>query len=209
MPSRHIIKVFAPENYYHIYNRGVDKQNIFKDNDDHSAFLNLFKRHLSEEPPADRFGRPITKLHNDIELLAFCLMPNHFHLLVYNISEHGLTNLMRRTMTAYSMYFNKRHGRVGTLFQDTYKASMITDDTYLWHISRYIHLNPQDIGKNFEDYPYSSYRYFMGDKAAEWIKPDRILELHNHKVADYRKFVKDYEASRKAIQEIKYELADH
>lgn len=209
MPSRHIIKNIDVDSYYHVYNRGVAKQDIFREPEDYATFLHLFKRHLSYEIPADKYGRPHAKLNNDIELLAFCLMPNHFHLLAYNITEKGLPNLMRRTMTAYSMYFNKRYKRVGTLFQDTYKASRITEEPYLMHISRYIHLNPQDLNQSFEEYPYSSYTYYTGKRSAKWLNTDKVLGLYGNNTKSYAKFVKDYEANRQEIQFIKHQLADH
>lgn len=208
MPGRHIVKQFGADNYYHVYNRGVAKQDIFRDQDDYAVFLNLFKRHLSDEPFTDQYGRSAVKLNNDIELLSFCLLPNHFHLLVYNISDMGLPDLMRRTMTAYSMYFNKRYKRVGSLFQDTYKASLIIDEAYLLHISRYIHLNPQDINEDFEKYPYSSYQYFLGKMSATWLHPQKIMDMHENNPQKYREFVKDYEAFRKDLQLIKSQLAD-
>jgi hypothetical protein len=106
------------------------------------------------------------------------------------------------------MYFNKRHNRVGALFQNTYKASLIKDDAYLWHISRYIHLNPQDINLDYVKYPYSSYAYYMQEKTADWLDTQRILDLHDGDKSAYAVFVEDYEAMRKMYQVIKHQLAD-
>jgi len=208
MPSRNIIHQFVKDGYYHIYNRGVNKQNIFIDEEDYVAFLNLFKRHLSREQLKDRFGREFADLHEVVELLAFCLMPNHFHLLIYNLEERGIADLMQRTMTAYSMYFNKRHQRIGSLFQGTYKASLIQNDSYLYHISRYIHLNPQDIDQDYTQYSFSSYPYYVGKKVAKWLKPERILRLHEDNRISYASFVADYEAMRKELQSLKLHMAD-
>ena len=115
---------------------------------------------------------------------------------------------MRSVLTAYSMYFNKIHKRRGTLFESSYKASLIDNDVYLWHVSRYIHLNPQDIGKDFSAYPYSSYAYYLGKKQAEWLNPEPILRMHSDELSDYPTFVKDYEAMRAELQQIKHALAD-
>src|SRR3989344_6792864 len=101
MPLRNVVKEFVPESYYHVYNRGVHHQNIFQGERDYTTFLSLFKRHLSKEPAQDQTRRPIPHLRDEIELLAFCLMPSHFHLLIYNRKEPGLTDLMRSVMTAY------------------------------------------------------------------------------------------------------------
>lgn len=207
MPLRNVVKQFASDSFYHVYNRGVYRQNIFTGENDYATFLSLFKRHLSQEPAYDRIRRPLPHLRSEVELLAYCLMPNHFHLLVYNKTDEGLTKLMRSTLTAYSMYFNKTHKRKGVLFESSYKASLIQDDSYLWHISRYIHLNPQDLRLNYKTYPYSSYGYYSGAKQAQWINPKRILDMHTSELNDYSAFVSDYESMRAEIQDLKRYLA--
>ncbi|MGH9987402.1 MAG: transposase [Nitrososphaeraceae archaeon] len=171
--------------------------------------MHLFKRHLSNKPQEDRYGRSLAHLRDKVELLAFCLMPNHFHLLIYNYEDKGFPELMQRVMTAYSMYFNKKYKRVGPLFQGTYKASLISDDAYLWHISRYIHLNPQDINQDIEMYEFSSLPYYLGHKQSEWLHPQKIMELHDSDAKKYLTFVKDYEGARKDLQSIKFQLANN
>lgn len=208
MPSPNLLRHFAPDSYYHVYNRSVYGQPLFADDKDYQVFISLFKKHLSSLPASDAFRRPIVKLNDSIELLAYCLLPSHFHLLVFNIKEGGLLELMRRSMTAYSMYFNKRHKRRGVLFESSYKAKMIDDEAYLWHISRYIHLNPQDIGADFRTYPNSSYGYYIGDKTADWLSPERILLMHADSQNDYRKFVADYRHRRVELQKLKKLLAE-
>jgi putative transposase len=207
MPSKHIVKRYAEDSYYHIYNRGVNRANVFNKPEDYWYFLSLFKRHLSNESSFDKYGREVAHLTSDVELLAFCLMPNHFHLLVYNINQRGITNLMQRILTAYSMYFNKKYKRVGSLFQSTYKASLIDKDNYLIHISRYIHLNPQDIDVSYKNYDYSSYEYYTKKLNAEWLHPDKILDLFNGQ-DDYIKFVSDYKNARKELKIIEHALAN-
>ena len=139
-----------------------------------------------------------------VELLCYCLMNNHFHLLVYAGEQpEMLTTFMRSVMTAYSMYFNKRHKRQGTLFQGVYKASRITNDTYLQHISRYIHLNP----RTFRTYKFSSLRYYVDPiDSPVWLKPDRIVEMFRG--SSYIKFVEDYVVQHKMLEELYSELAD-
>ena len=140
MPSRNVLKIDVAEQYYHVYARGASRQNIFLEPVDYEVYLKLFRRYLSSEEIRDSAGIPYTKLHESIELLCYCLMPNHFHLLVYQIDEGAMQRLMRGVMTAYSRYFNKKYQRSGSLFESRYKASLITSDTYLFHVSRYIHL---------------------------------------------------------------------
>lgn len=196
-------KIYLPDTYYHVYNRGVNKRRIFLDDEDYRVFLNLIKRYLSAEPVSDKKHRQYPWLHDDIELLAFCLMPNHFHLLFYQISENAMTALLRGISTAYTGYFNKKYGRVGHLFQDRFKASMITSDAYLHHISRYIHLNPH----NYKTWPYSSYPYYTHAKQADWLQPEKILELFPS-IPAYVEFVSDNTAYKDSLDEIKSELAD-
>lgn len=208
MPQRNVVKTFDSDSYYHVYSRGVSGQKIFVNDTDYSAFLNLFKRYLSKKPAFDNIRRPFPHLRSSVELLAYCLMPTHFHLLVYNKKIDGVTQLMRGVTTSYSMYFNKKLKRRGRLFESTYKASPINNDAYLWHISRYIHLNPQDIGQDYSIFPYSSFGFYLGQKQAEWINPARILNIHGDEFNDYAKFAKDYEAMRADFQHLKHQLAN-
>jgi putative transposase len=208
MPQRNTVKIFSPNTYYHVYSRGVSGQKIFTDEIDYSIFLSLFKRYLSKNPTSDHMRRAFPHLKNSAELLAYCLMPSHFHLLVFNKKTTGLTKLMRSVITSYSLAFNKRHKRRGRLFESTYKASLIDDESYLWHISRYIHLNPQDLGLDYKSYPYSSYAYYLGKKDAEWINPKRILKMHADWLNSYPAFVDDYKEMRAEIKQIKIFLAD-
>ncbi len=203
MPGRNIVKQFAPDSYYHIYNRGVNKRKIFLDKEDYSVFLNLLKRYLSKKPEKDRFGRDGVVFYNEIELQAYCLMPNHFHLLIYvNEDPEAMTSLMRRICTTYTVYFNKKYKRVGHLFQDRYKASRILTESYLIHISRYIHLNPKD----YKAWLYSSINYYIGNWKAEWVRPDKIYGLYEW--GTYESFLDDYVGYKESLEEIKYELAD-
>lgn len=203
MPGRNIIKTFVTESYYHVYNRGVAKQPVFLDEQDYRVFLSLLKRYLSNQPAisAARFAYPWYQPR--LDLLAFCLMPNHIHLLAYQRDEKALTDFMRSLMTSYSMYFNRRYKRVGPVFQSRYKASRITEDAYLDHISRYIHLNPHD----WEDYPFSSLKYYAHKAEAQWVKPHAILDLFPD-YAQYLEFLRDYEGYKQMLDEIKWELAD-
>ena len=112
---------------------------------------------------------------------------------------------MRRVMTAYVMYFNNRYQRVGGLFQGRYKASQITTDAYLQHISRYIHLNPKD----YKGWPYSSYGYYSGDKVSSWVKPEPILAIFDDNRQQYIAFVAKYIDTRKELSTLKHQLANY
>lgn len=182
MPAKNRIKIYAADAYYHVYNRGVEKRIIFCDRKDFAVFFSLLKRYLGGDGQVDTNGRPYRDLSAEIELVAYCLMPNHFHLLLYQLDPVAITDLMRRVETSYTMYFNKRYQRVGPLFQGCYKAALLTTEPYLIDISRYIHRNP---GGNWELYPYSSYRYYTGSKAPAWVKPRRILQLYQQYGENY------------------------
>ncbi len=206
---------------YHVYNRGVDKRIIFADERDYAVFLSFLKYALlsdSEKSKKDEFDPSLLTeaqrfnlrregLAEKVDLVSFCLMPNHFHLLLFQHSPDGITKLMRSIITGYSMYFNKRHKRVGSLFQGVYKASRINSDAYWWHVSRYIHLNPIDLGTDYKMYPYSSYRFFTNNAKAEWVKPDRVLGIFKN-IAEYEKFVTEYIPHRNELLEIKDVLAN-
>src|SRR5205823_2392041 len=110
-------------------------------------------------------------------LLAFALMPNHFHLLVKQRTTDGIIKFMRRLNTSYAMYFNKKYNRVGSLFQGNYKGIIVTTDEYLVHASRYIHRNPYKLSStdiNFNEY--TSLSYYSGIKNTSWVKPLEVLQ---------------------------------
>lgn len=205
MPQRNTIKTYVAGGYYHVYNRGVEKRDIFLDDQDYRVFLHLLKYYLSpldkqtEHPLANLQGfilvrpRPLANLETEVDLLAFCLMPNHFHLLIRQITSDGMSKLLRRILTTYSMYFNRRYERVGHLFQSSYKAVLVDRDEYLLHLSRYIHLNPSELtGITPINYGYSSYAYFLRKKWAKWLKPDFILSYFDSSKEQYKDFIESY-----------------
>ena len=203
MPSRNTVKEYVTGEYYHIYNRGVEKRIIFIDNTDHVVFLGLIKKYLTGVDDNKSHRHKFESLVGQVELVAFCLMPNHYHLLFRQLADDGITKLMRRVMTGYVMYFNNKYGRVGTLFQGRYKASHINADAYLHHISRYIHLNPS----NYQQYPYSSLPYYLGAKESpSWLNPRPVLELFKD-AADYEHFLLDYTDTKQELTVLKWQLA--
>ncbi len=210
MPSRNRVKQYVENSYYHVYNRGVEKRDIFIDDQDYRVFLHLLKFYLSplnsdKHPLTDLTGfvpvrvRPLANLYQEVELHCFCLMPNHFHLLIKQFSLSGMPNLLRRLLTTYSMYFNRRYDRVGHLFQGPYKAAIILDEPYLLHLSRYIHLNPKELtGSHLVSYLYSSYPYYLGDRKAQWLNTDFVLSFFKRSqdpilkgLNSYKEFVED------------------
>lgn len=207
MPSKNIIKQYVKNGYYHIYNRGVDKRTIFQNENDYVVFLRFLKEYLLPpgHPDLDVLReisprRLPVNCFNEVELLAYCLMPNHFHLLVKQITEKGLIRFMRALSTNYVMYFNHKYSRVGPLFQGNYKAALIDEDPYFLYISGYIHANPAElitrVGplQKLEDYSFSSYPFYLGDKRCEWVKPDDVISVFKENTkskSSYKEFVED------------------
>jgi len=136
---------------------------------------------------------------------AFCLMPNHFHLLLHQAEdETAVSKAMQSLGTTYSMYFNRKHQRRGSIFESVFKASPILSDVYLQHITRYIHLNP----KGYPTWEHSSYQDFIGTNSNHWVAKHEILELFDS-VEQYQEFVDDYTALHEEFETLKHELADH
>lgn len=116
-------------------------------------------------------------MHGDLELLAFSLMPNHIHLLVRQQNKDAIVKFMRRLTTSYVMYFNNKYNRVGPLFQNAYKAALVESDSYLMHLSRYIHLNPNKLAPSEIDFAdFTSLPYYTGEKQAAWLNTKPILD---------------------------------
>lgn len=176
MPGRNVRKIYLPDTFYHVYNRGVNKEAIFLDNEDYRVFLNLFKRLLAVEPQRNSQGRLMPNIHGTIELNAYCLMPNHFHMLVHQKTSTAITKLFQSVSTSYAMYFNKKYKRVGHVFQSCFRAALINREDYLNWIISYIHLNPT----NFEKWSYSSLPFYLGNKEADWLSPiDNFQSFEN------------------------------
>jgi REP element-mobilizing transposase RayT len=159
MPSRNTIRQDAERTYYHVYVRGVNKQKLFLDNDDYRFFMSLFARHASLQPQPNGRGGDYPHYRDHVTLLAYCLMGNHFHLMLYQHDQGGVAMLMRSIMTTYAQYFNRKYHRSGPVFESRYKAVVVSTEPYLLHISRYIHLNP----RTWRTYRYSSLRWYDDD----------------------------------------------
>jgi len=199
MPAKNRYKIFVDHTYYHVYNRGVAKQKIFLDQQDYVTFLSCLKLYLTPPKPIDRRfaitlqgptlldkektiyapSRQPNNHEKTIELVSYCLMPNHFHLMLRSIERDSMTRFMRSLATRYSMYFNKKYKRVGPLFQGTYKAVMIEKEAQFLWVTKYIHRNPLPLVKNdptqLSTYSYSSYLNYLGQIHQIWLHPENVL----------------------------------
>lgn len=198
MPAKNVTKIYAEQSYYHVYNRGVSKQAIFLDEDDYEVFLGLLKRYLDDEKPkrANRVTYP--SYSKEVKVLAYCLMPNHFHLLIYQDTKEGMVKLLKSVSVSYSMYFNRKYRHVGAVFQQRYRAVRVDSDDQLMHITRYIHMNPKD----YYRWQWSSLDYYIGRKSAAWLKHDQLSIPR-----DYRGFLDEYRDRRDELKLLSEELA--
>ncbi|MBP9748075.1 MAG: transposase [Candidatus Pacebacteria bacterium] len=175
---------FVSGEYYHVYNRGNSKQKIFLDENDYLRFIGLlFVCNSSQNFKIDNFSKKENLLNfpRDKEIVnigSYCLMPNHFHILIADIDEGNISRFMQKLSTAYAMYFNKKYQRSGSLFEGKFKAEHASSDKYLKYLFSYINLNPvkliepkwkeQGIKSRakvldyLNEYSYSSYQDYMG-----------------------------------------------
>lgn len=224
MPARNSRKNYVENNYYHIYNRGVEKRKIFLDKQDHAVFLSYIKEYLLPkdedqlrrrlmDPNAtswekDRIIR-LLRMNNfthEITCLAYCLMPNHFHFFVKQKSADSIDRFMNSLGTRYTMYFNKKYKRVGPLYQGVYKAVIVNTEEQFLHLSRYIHKQALALqGEALQEQP-SSYFDYLGIRKTEWIKPYEVLAYFSktNAILSYEAFV-NQEESIDMIKEIEIE----
>ena len=204
MPAKNSLKDYAPDSYYHVYNRGVAKQDIFLDEQDYKTFLSYLKLYLTS---IDLQGQslkslkisPSRQLKNysqELKLLAYCLMPNHFHLFVFQKEDKSMADFLRSLGTKYSMYFNKKYKRVGHVFQGRYKGVMITNENQFIYLSKYIHRNPLDIVPTVTvlgGYKYSSYQNYLGKFRQDWVDKSEILSYFSKLSVEesYQQFVEE------------------
>jgi putative transposase len=139
---------FVEGEYYHIYNRGNSKRIIFQDKEDYFYFIRLLHAMNDSERKTVRNLKDRQNEENNEPLVAigsYCLMPNHFHILLTQVAEGGITKFMQKLSTAYVMYFNKKYQHSGSLFEGKFKAKHVAGDTYLKYLFSYVHLNPLKI----------------------------------------------------------------
>ena len=187
MPRRQVI--LQTGNYYHVYNRGNDRQLIFFERENYIYFLRLLRHHL---------------ITNGVDIIAYCLMPNHYHLLVYLTTER-FSKLMQSFTLSYVKAINKRYDKVGSLFQGRFQAIHVDREEYLLHLTRYIHLNPvcANIVKKAEDWEFSSYQEYIDLRHGNLPKIDGVRSQFNS--ADtYRNFLEDLTSDR-SIQHLTFE----
>jgi len=200
----------APGEYYHVFNRGVNKQLIFHDHTDRIRFLFIV---LYFQSPVilqniSRSVQPFIKhsvfnLDKEteqeiiksrfIELASFCLMPNHFHFIIKEVEENGIARYMQRVLNSYTKYYNTRYNKSGHLFQGPYKATHVGSNEQLLHLSSYVHRNPRELKEWFNkesNYQWSSYQDFVNKNRFEQLLVFDIISEQFKSKKEYNKFVK-------------------
>ncbi len=176
MPYRK--KEFYQGGYYHIFNRGVNRERIFFSDENYLYCLRLVKKY------AERYF---------VSVIAYCLMPNHYHFILRQDGKKSLSEFMRVVFNAYVQAVNKQRGRTGTLFEGRFKHIHIAEDKYILHLCRYIHLNPVEANlvRTPELWPFSSYSDWIAKRNGKLIDPNFIASYFKCP-KEYQRFVMEY-----------------
>ncbi len=193
--------------YYHIFNRAINKQVIFHDSSDWDRFLFLIvyfqlpedyknisriyrKFVINVQSQALHIDKSIQK--RQVEVVSFCIMPNHFHLILKEIEEGGITKYMHRILTSYAKYYNAKYEKTGHLFQGPFKSVHVSNNNQLLYLSAYIHKNPNELFKsksNIQNYLYSSFRDYVGENRWGDLLAHQIVSEQFKQKPDYLDYV--------------------
>lgn len=213
MASRKIPLVTG--DYYHVYNRSAFGVPLFKREREAKNFIRALIYYTLTKPPRrlsfeKRYRQNIKDFDNRlVSILAYCVMPNHFHLLLKQEAEQGISKYMQRLTLSFVRYYNTLHKQKGPLFESKFKAVHIESENQLLHVSRYIHLNPSS-AELVEDpikYPYSTFAYYVQGGEQKPLVFDTILRTKRREY--YRNFVYDNLEYQQTLQFIKNQLLDH
>jgi putative transposase len=181
--------VFLPGNTYHIYNRGANRQAIFRSPENYEFLLRRLRKYATE---------------HQVATLAYCLMPNHYHFLFRQDGEKSISGLMQAIFNSYSKAFNKMYRRTGTLFEGPFKAVAIDRYDLLLHVCRYIHRNPMEAGlvAHPADWKYSNYLEWIGKRTG--METDmEFIHTNYPNPKEYEDFVLDYSPPEKTAKAIR------
>ena len=221
MPGREIPLVSGE--FYHVLNRGTAAQPIFFNKRDYQHALEtlFYNQNILLPTKFSKFltfsitkkEELLTNLKNRkkiwCEINSFCLMPNHFHLLLQQKEKNGISKFIGNFTNSYTKYFNTKRERAGSIFQGKFKAIRIETDEQLLHVSRYIHLNPFSSFvvkslKDLEKYPYSSLKEYLGNNKSSFCGKKIILEQFDNNLELYKKFVFDQADYQRSLEVVKH-----
>jgi putative transposase len=198
MPSRFIVRNLQGNSYYHVYNSGSPKDNIFIDETDYRTFLYyLFIYSAPLELVLEKYPKLPARLKaknmsKDIFLISYCLMPDHFHLLLKQTPPDAMPKFMKQVINGYLTYFSKKYKKQGSIFQGRYKSVRIESEYLLIQMIRFVHLNPSE----FQTYPWSSFTNPLGGAGItnRFKSVEEWKNFHNDK--------KSYEANFDKIKDL-------
>jgi len=213
MPSRKLI--LACGETYHIFNRSIHRRSLFTNKKEFNLFLEAMGYYSQTSPPV-RFSiyrqqknKYKINIHKSlVKIIAYCLMPNHYHFILTQIKEKGIKKFIHRLATSYSCYFNLKHNQKGPVFESKFKAVRVETQEQLIHLSRYIHLNPVTsyLTEDPFRYNYSSYKIYLNQEKSDLVDfSDVMIDFSPE---DYRKFVldqKDYQRELSGIKHLVFE----
>src|SRR3989344_1772907 len=210
MTSKYVVRNFQENSFYHVFNQGVEKRPIFLDKTDYTAFLYYLTVYLLPiEKPAQMYPDTPVRLYgknltDEVRLIAYCLMPNHFHLLLKQETADGVSRLLKQLTNAYTFYFNQKYSRVGALMQGPFRAAPVAEDKLFIHLVRFIHLNPLISGLtgNLASYRWSSYNGYLGNQTDLPVEKDKILASFPS-LGAFRGFHEDQTDYGKSLEKIK------
>lgn len=204
--------ILAIGEIYHIFNHSVQGIPIFKGKRECSIFLEATKFYLQPKPPTkfalyrkNKERYPIKLDKKLVTIINFCLMPNHFHITLRQESKDGIRKFIQRLTNSFAHYFSIKYKNKGPVFEGNFKAVRVEADEQLIHLSRYIHLNPVTayLVEKPEDYPYSSYRIYLGKEKSEIVDSSPVL-AHFSSPKKYEKFVLDQKDYQRKLERIKH-----
>jgi REP element-mobilizing transposase RayT len=212
MPARNLHRVDEEGAYCHIYNKGIGNTPTFGDEADYQVFLGYLEEYLSPPKTLESTKKDFTvngrvfrgvphqpkNYVNKVELFAYNLKPNHFHLILHQKTRKSLQGLIRSLCTRYSMYFNKKYDRTGPLFEGPYKSVTVKDETSLLLLTRHLH----------KAGGYSSYPVYSGQKVTPWVKTKTVLSIKNSE-GDYKDFIEKNTLNQKEEELLKTVVLEH
>jgi putative transposase len=198
---------------YHVFTKSIAKFTVFLDHKDYARMIELLKYYKNK--PILKFSDykklKETKVYYDpvksetpfVEIIAYCLMPTHIHLVLQEISPSGISEYMRIVLDSYTRYFNKRIGRKGPLWEGRVKKVLVESNEQLLHLTRYVHLNPVSAGivEKPEDWVYSSYREYIGMEKEKVCNKEKFFDFSKK---EYKKFVEDRIDYQRNLEIIKH-----
>ncbi|MBU1085483.1 MAG: transposase [Candidatus Beckwithbacteria bacterium] len=214
------------EHIYHVVNRGVASMPIFLNNSYYQRAIEAFLYYQNQNLSL-RYSYFIRQTQNKrvemldllrqqsdflVEIIAYCLMPNHYHLLIKQLTDNGISTFMSKFANSYTRFFNTKNKRIGPIFQGKFKSVLIKNDNQLLHVSRYIHLNPFSSNiitniNSLNQYQYSSYPEYINPNIKSLCHKDIVLSYYKSKNS-YQNFVRDHSDHQRNLQSIKKVMID-